>query len=148
MQLHTAMPERRSRSTYRKEDDVERVVFSNEGDKIPAGTIFADNFLRNFTVWTVRDPAVPVEPDWDLRSRNRRTARWACACEEQRSEDKFITLPSKRGAEEGEEDEVSAPRGHTFRGKSRPAKRTPRERKKEIWNGFTQCSRDMLSWGR
>ena len=42
----------------------------------------------------------------------------------------IVTLPSKKEQEEGEEDEVSAPRGHTFRGKSRPAKRTRREKKK------------------
>lgn len=82
----------------KKEDDVE-IVFSNEGDKIP-GTMLQTIFEKFYRV----DGSRSSRYRWSRtgacdREGNRRTARWACACEEQRSEDRiYCNTAFKEGA--------------------------------------------------
>ena len=114
----------------KKEDDVE-IVFSNEGDKIP-GTMLQTIFEKFYRVDGSRSSGTGgaglglaiAKEIVELHGGHVRAKS-----NDQKTEF-IVTLPSKKEQEEGEEDEVSAPRGHTFRGKSRPAKRTRREKKK------------------
>ena len=114
----------------KKEDDVE-IVFSNEGDKIP-GTMLQTIFEKFYRVDGSRSSGTGgaglglaiAKEIVELHGGHVRAKS-----NDQKTEF-IVTLPSKKEQEEGEEDEVSAPRGHTFRGKSRPAKRTHREKKK------------------
>ena len=114
----------------KKEDDVE-IVFSNEGDKIP-GTMLQTIFEKFYRVDDSRSSGTGgaglglaiAKEIVELHGGHVRAKS-----NDQKTEF-IVTLPSKKEQEEGEEDEVSAPRGHSFRGKSRPAKRTRREKKK------------------
>ena len=107
------------------------IIFSNKGDKIP-GTMLQTIFEKFYRVDGSRSSGTGgaglglaiAKEIVELHGGHVRAKS-----NDQKTEF-IVTLPSKKEQEEGEEDEVSAPRGHTFRGKSRPAKRTRREKKK------------------
>lgn len=114
----------------KKDDDVE-ITFSNEGDRIP-GAMLQTIFEKFYRVDGSRSSGtggagLGLAIAKEIVELHKGTVR--AKSNDQKTEF-IVTLPLKKEQEEGEQHEVSAPRRHTFGGKSRPSKRTRRDKKK------------------